>query len=84
MLISMRLLLLFFFLSVVVAVAATITVDDSPMVHHTGRSGTTVQKKIASRQKRLFDVTTEADIVQFLVSDRRPVHCGVLAGGQAR
>lgn len=63
MLISTRLVLLFVFLSVVVAVAATAAVGHSPMVHHTGRSGTTVQKQIARRQKRLFEVTTETDIV---------------------
>lgn len=58
----------------------TATAEDDPMVHHTRHSGPTVQKQVACRQHGLFNVTTEADMVQILVSNRRSVHCGVLAG----
>jgi hypothetical protein len=63
MLISPTLVLVFVFLPVVVTVTVAVAAEDSPMMHHTGRSGTTVQKQIASRQQRLFDITTETDIV---------------------
>lgn len=79
--ISSRFVVVILFLPVAVVAAA---VDDNAMVHHTDRSGTTVQKQVASRQQRLPDVATKADMVQVLVSDRRSVHCGVLAGGQTR
>ena len=69
---------------VVVATAAAAAVEDRSMVHHTDRSGATVKKQVTSRQQRLFDVATKADMVQVLVSDGRSVHCGVLAGGQTR
>lgn len=80
--ISSRFVVVILFLPV--AVVAAVTVEDSAMVHHTDRSGSTVQKQVASRQQRLSDVATKADMVQVLVSDRRSVHCGVLAGGQTR
>lgn len=81
MVISSRFVVVILFLPVAVVAAA---VYDSAMVHHTDRSGTTVQKQVASRQQRLSDVATKADMVQVLVSDRRSVHSGVLAGGQTR
>lgn len=87
MVISSRFVVAIFFLPVAAAIvvtAAAAAVEDSSMVHHTDRSGTTVQKQVACRQQRLFDVATKADMVQVLVSNRRPVHCGVLAGGQTR
>lgn len=81
-LISPTLVLVVFFLPVVVVVATA--AEDCPMVHHAGRSGTTIQKQVACRQHGLFYVTTEADMVQILVSDRRSVHCRVLARRQTR
>jgi len=83
--ISSRFVVVIFFLPVTAAVMViNAAVEDSSMVHHTDRSGTTVQKQVASRQQRLFNVATKADMVQVLVSDRRSVHCGVLAGRQTR
>jgi hypothetical protein len=84
--ISSRFVVVIFFLPVTAAVViiTAAAVEDSSMVHHTDHSGTTVQKQVASRQQRLFDVATKADMVQVLVSDRRSVHCGVLACGQTR
>lgn len=78
-LISPRLVVFVFLLSVVATAA-----QDCPMVHHARRSGTAVQKQVGCRQHGLFYVATETDMVQVLVSDRRPVHCGVLAGGKTR
>jgi len=78
MLISPSLFIVILFLPVVAA--AAIAVEDGPMIHHTGHSGTAVQNQVVRRQQGLFDITTEADMVQVLISDRRPVHCGILTG----
>ena len=72
-----------FFLFFIFPVIITMVVD-CPMVHHSGHSGTTVQKQVACRQQGLFDITTETDVVEILVSDGRPIYCRILACGQTR